>query len=148
MGATYTTFRPTIETSPTAPAVVTGDRAWIADALDRGPMRALALEPDIELDIDRFRAYAIWRGHGYTACRGVTLNTTITPDGRLWVCPQRRGIDGSQLGDLRSESFSDIWARHPGQWTVDEKCRVMCRLHTVNQTVAPIFEPRAHEAFV
>jgi cyclic pyranopterin phosphate synthase len=148
LGATYTTFRPTINTSPKAPGVRTGDVSWIEDAITHGPMVALSQQPDVELDVNRFREYQGWSGHGYTACRGVTLNTTITPDGRVWVCPQRRGLDGSSLGDLRAESFQAIWSRHPGQWTVDEKCRVMCRLHAVNQAVAPVFDARAHEAFV
>jgi len=74
------------------------------------------------------------------------LNTTITPDGRVWLCPQRRGV--SALGDLRRESFTDIWARHPRTFTVDAGCRAMCRLHPVNETLAALRTPRAHEAFV
>jgi MoaA/NifB/PqqE/SkfB family radical SAM enzyme len=148
LGATYTTFRPTIDTSPTAPGVRTGDASWVSEAIAHGPMVALSQRPDVECDVDRFTAYRDWSGHGYTACRGVTLNTTITPDGRVWICPQRRGLDGSALGDLRAESFGAIWARHPGQWAVDKSCRVMCRLHAVNLAVAPVFNTVPHEAFV
>jgi hypothetical protein len=102
----------------------------------------------VELDVDRFLAYRDWAGHGYTACEGPQLTTTITPDGRAWVCPQRRGIVGSELGDLRRESFADLWARHPGRWTVDQDCRAMCRLHLVNQQMAVLNTSRPHEAFV
>jgi MoaA/NifB/PqqE/SkfB family radical SAM enzyme len=146
LGATYTTFRPTIETSPQQPGVCQRDRSWITDALPL--LSAVSAWPDVELDVSRFLAYRDWRGHGYTACHGITLNTTITPDGRVWVCPQRRGLAGSELGDLRTESFTDLWSRHPGHWTVDASCRVMCRLHTVNQAVAPVFAAQMHEAFV
>ena len=60
--------------------------------------------------------------------------------------PQRRGV--SALGDLRRESFADIWARHPKSFTVDAGCRVMCRLHPVNGVLDALQTPRAHEAFV
>lgn len=146
LGASYTTFRPMIDTSPLDPGIITADRAWIEDARDL--LVAMSSMDDVELDVSRFDAYRRWQGHGYAACHGITLNTTITPDGRVWVCPQRRGLSGSELGDLRAESFMSLWARHPGQWLVDRQCRAMCRLHTVNQAVAPIFTPRAHEAFV
>jgi hypothetical protein len=57
-------------------------------------------------------------------------------------------MHGSEIGDLTVESFDDVWARHPGAFTVDAGCRAMCRLHPVNQAVAPIFAPQAHEAFI
>jgi len=146
LGATYATFRPAIEFSADAPSRATGDRSWIPAA--RPMLEALARESDVEIDPARFQQYADWHGHGYTACRGPRLNTTITPDGRVWLCPQRRGVAGSCLGDLRTESFGAIWARHPGHYTVDDGCRVMCRLHPVNETLHALSQPRAHEAFV
>lgn len=146
LGATYTVFRPAVHTSPRQPAVCTDNRQWIAEA--DSLLRAMAAEPDVEIDIERFHEYRRWSGHGYAQCHGPALNTTITPDGRVWVCPQRRGIAGSELGDLRRESFADLWSRHSGHWTVDAQCRAMCRLHAVNQSLAPVFAVRPHEAFV
>jgi MoaA/NifB/PqqE/SkfB family radical SAM enzyme len=146
LGATYATFRPAIQFAADAPSRAAGDRAWIASALP--VLHALARESDVEIDPARFDQYANWQGHGYSSCHGPRLNTTITPDGRVWICPQRRGVAGSCLGDLRTESFGAIWARHPGHYTVDEGCRVMCRLHPVNQTLDALAQPRAHEAFV
>ena len=122
----------------------TGDRSWVLQAMPS--LVALSNAADVELDVDRFLAYTAWTDHGYSQCHGVQLNTTITPDGRVWVCPQRRGV--SALGDLRRESFVDIWARHPRTFTVDAGCRAMCRLHPVNETLAALRTPRAHEAFV
>lgn len=145
LGATYTTFRPAIRTSPASPSLCTDDRSWIADAVAQD-FRYLAAQPDVEIDLARFTAYANWTDHGYSQCHGIQLNTTITPDGRVWVCPQRRGV--TALGDLRTESFRDIWARHPRTLAVDAGCRVMCRLHPVNETLAALRTPRAHEAFV
>jgi len=144
LGATYTTFRPAIRVEQDRPSVTTDDRAWIAESMPL--LRALALEPDVEIDPERFAQYGDWQGHGYSVCKGIRLNTTITPDGRVWVCPQRRGV--TAIGDLRTEAFADLWSRHTGQLTVDDGCRVMCRLHPVNEVLAAIDAPRAHEAFL
>jgi hypothetical protein len=144
LGATYTTFRPAIQTAADAPSRVTGARAWVLDALP--DLVALEAEPDVEVDASRFVAYAGWQGHGYSACHGIRMNTTITPDGRVWVCPQRRGV--TALGDLRRDAFAAIWARHPRSFAVDAGCRVMCRLHPVNETLAAVQTPLRHEAFV
>lgn len=146
LGATYATFRPLIETSPSAPGVVSTSREWIEIA--EPLLLQLAAEPDVELSVQRFRAYRDWSAHGYTTCQGPTLTTTITPDGRVWVCPNRREFAGSCLGDLKQESFAAIWSRHPGRWLVDQDCRAMCRLHTVNRTLEALDAPRVHAAFI
>lgn len=144
LGATYTTFRPAIRVAQDTPASCADDRGWIAASsplLDQ-----LAAEPDVEISPARFAAYATWDGHGYRECHGVRLHATVTPDGRVWICPQRRGV--TPLGDLRVESFGQLWARHPGRFSVDVGCRVMCRLHSINQQLAELERPRLHEAFV
>lgn len=146
LGATYVTFRPTIDTSPEEPGTVTSDRTWIDVALPL--LEAIAKEPSVEIDVPRFLEYRDWQGHRYAACHGIKLVTMVTPDGRVWVCPNRRGVPGSELGDLRREPFGAIWARHPRQWTDFTGCRVMCRLHLVNTTLAGVYAPRVHAAFV
>lgn len=146
LGATYTTFRPTIVTDPDQPSRITGDRAWLAEM---APLAArLAQEPDVEIDPERFQQYRRWAGHPYRTCYGIRVSSVVTPDGRMWACVNRRGFADSLLGDLRAESFGDIWARHPGQWTVDAQCRAMCRLHPVNETLAYVFASRPHEVFL
>lgn len=146
LGADYVTLRLAIHTSPEVPSVPTDDRSWIAEALP--VLQSLSAREGVELDVARFEAYAHWRGHGYAECHGPALNTTVTPDGRVWICPQRRGVGGSCIGDLRLESFDTLWRRHPGAWTVDAGCRAMCRLHPINQTLAALREPVAHGAFL
>lgn len=146
LGATYTTFRPLVETAPNAPGVMLGDRAWVSDQIEA--LVALAAEPDVELDVQRFIDWRHWQDHGYTACQGPALNTTITPDGRLWVCPNRREYAGSCLGDLRTESFAAIWARHPGHIPVTADCRALCRLHPVNRTLHELGQTRPHQNFI
>lgn len=148
LGATYVTFRPAIRTAPDQPSVCTDDRGWVTEFLAHASDRELKSVQAVEFDPARFAQYRDWAGHGYDRCLGIRLNTTITPDGRVWVCPQRRGVAGSGLGDLRSESFASIWARHPGHYQVDEGCRVACRLHPVNAQLAALETPRLHEAFI
>jgi MoaA/NifB/PqqE/SkfB family radical SAM enzyme len=146
LGADYATFRPTVETSADAPAIPTGSRDWISWA--QPALEKLAAEPDVEIDVARFHEYRDWSERGYSVCHGVKLLTQITPDGRVWVCPNRRGMAGSELGDLSKESFAAIWARHPGQWTDFSQCRAMCRLHLVNESLSGVLTPQPHEAFV
>lgn len=146
LGATYTTFRPAIRTSPSHPADCDDNREWITDALPY--LEELSLESDVELDATRFAEYRDWNGREYSTCYGVRLTATVTPDGRIWVCPQRRGCSDSSIGDLRVDSFADIWARHTGEWTDFSGCRVMCRLHLMNKTLAEVYAPREHGAFL
>lgn len=146
LGATYTTFRPAIRTSPDAPRICLDRREWITEALP--VLEHLSFEPDVEVSPERFEAYRKWFDHGYRTCYGIRLNATITPDSRVWLCPQHRGVPGSCLGDLRRESFDAIWGRHAGAYAVGASCRVMCRLHELNQTLAAIEQPRLHEAFL
>lgn len=147
LGANYTTLRPVIRTSPTNPAKLTDERWWIESS--KPLLTRLSQMPDVECNPDRFRDLLNWKDHGYTTCYGIRLNTTITPDGRMWVCPNRREYAGAScLGDLRTESFTSIWARHPGRWTDFRECRAMCRLHYANQTLDAIHRPRSHTAFI
>ncbi len=146
LGADYTTFRPMIIFDQTHPAEPTDDRAWIDHALPM--LREMANYPDVECDPDRFLMYRDWAGRSYTVCRGIRYNTTITPDGRVWVCPNRREFAGSNLGDLTKQSFGEIWAAHPGQWTDFADCRAMCRLHLLNVALDAIEQPHQHSAFV
>jgi MoaA/NifB/PqqE/SkfB family radical SAM enzyme len=146
LGATYATFRPAIRFHTKYPSIADDDPSWVTQALPL--LHSLAKEPNVELSVDRFVQYRDWHGHGYDTCYGVRVNTTITPDGRVWLCPNRRGMPESCLGDLRTESFGEIWARHPASFQVNDQCRVMCRLHPVNQVLSAIEQPRAHEAFV
>lgn len=153
LGATYTTFRPLIEVAVAEPGVPIGDRRWIDLALPRDRsyrslLDMVADEPDVEVDLDRFRTYRDWAGHGYSECLGTRVHATVTPDGRVWVCPQRRGMPGSCLGDLREQSFMEIWARHRGTFHVDGGCRAMCRLHQMNVILEKVFASREHAAFV
>ena len=135
IGADYVQFRPLV--TPGA------DRSWVTDAL---PL--LASQTDkVVADIDRFKMYRDWDGHGYKTCHWAQLQTIITPDGRVWDCCNRRGFEGCSLGDLRNASFELIWGRSVAV-TVGDNCRMMCRGHIPNLAINEMFEPQAHENFI
>lgn len=146
LGASYVTFRPTVNVSMDSPSVMLDDRGWVTEALPT--LWELHAEPDVEVDPDRFVDYRDWSGHQYAACTAIRFVTQITPDGRAWVCPNRRGMVGSELGNVHAEGFAAIWARHPKQWTDFRDCRAMCRLHLTNRVLADVLTPQRHEAFV
>lgn len=146
LGASYATFRPMILFDVRTPAQASEDTSWITDALPT--LQALSDTEGVICDVSRFTAYRDWQGRSYAACEGIKLNATITPDGRVWVCPNRRGFAGSDLGNLHHETFAALWRRHPGQWTDFAQCRVMCRLHQTNERLAALRAPALHTEFV
>lgn len=146
LGATYAVFRPRIAVSANDPATCADDRAWIHDA--QGLLASLSREPDVELDPLRFEAYRAWSGRSYQTCYGIRHATVVTPDSRLWLCCQRRGMTDSCVGDLSVDTFATVWSRHPGAWTDFSRCRVMCRLHQVNELLADVNRSRPHDAFL
>jgi hypothetical protein len=152
LGADYVTFRPTVTTNPDAPAIPVGYRGWVDGALPL--LRGLTHDPLVEVDPLRFEQWRDWLPGGplsrsYDVCHGIKLNATVTPDLRVWVCPNRREFDdGSCLGDLSIESWPEVWARHPHVWTNFSTCRALCRLHPVNETLGEVFKLRDHEAFI
>ena len=146
LDAIYVLFRPRILVDARDPAACLDDRSWVTEVIPL--LRRLSTEHDVEVDVGRFEEYRDWSGRAYPACYGIRLSTVVTPDGRLWMCCQRRGMTDSLLGNLTHESFADIWARHPGQWMDFAHCRVMCRLHLMNTTLAQVYTPRIHEAFL
>lgn len=146
LGADYITFRPMIDFDQANPAQAIGDRTWITEAMPT--LETLAALPGVVCDPPRFVEYRDWTGRSYSACYGVRMNATITPDGRVWLCVNKRGFPGAELGDLRRESFASLWTRHPGKVTDFSLCRVMCRLHLVNERLATIEAPMTHTEFV
>jgi MoaA/NifB/PqqE/SkfB family radical SAM enzyme len=148
LGADYVTFRPTVTTSPADPATPLGDRAWVDAALPL--LRGFGVDSFVEVDPLRFEQWRDWTParRGYDACHGIKLSATVTPDLRVWVCPNRREEPGSCLGTLDLDTWPEIWARHPRAWTDFRRCRALCRLHPVNETLAGVYAPREHEAFI
>jgi MoaA/NifB/PqqE/SkfB family radical SAM enzyme len=137
LGVNYVQFRPIIYFNHEAPAEVFQEGCeWMDDDFFLR-MSQFAKRSDVTVDISRFVMYRDWSSHGYATCWWSGLQTVITPDGRVWACLNKRGFDGASLGDLKQDTFADIWKRAPMQ-QVDDRCRVLCRGHIPNLALAPM----------
>jgi MoaA/NifB/PqqE/SkfB family radical SAM enzyme len=145
LGADYAQFRPAIRYEATEPGQPAEDLEWLRGALP--VLKHAAHDPFNIIDVDRFRQYAEWEGHGYATCHWSALQTVITPNGKVWTCVNRREHAPSELGDLTQESFRAIWDRHKAI-QVDQHCRVLCRGHLANKAVDSMLADREHAAFV
>ncbi len=143
-GSTYCQFRPTILYTQDDPGKPAEDTGWMLDA--RQMLEELREDEFVIVDVDRFAEYANW-SRGYSTCYWSALQTVVTPNGRVWTCVNKREHPAALLGELNDESFAEIWARRPVA-KVDGSCRLMCRGHLANQSLAAVMEPVPHAEFV
>jgi len=142
-GVDYVQFRPLVDFEFATPGVRKGNVDWIARFLETFvPPEDIA----VELDRDRFTAYANWESHGYNECLWSAVQTVVTPDGHVWTCVNKRGEPDCCLGDLNNLTFQDIWRSRPIA-CVNAQCRVMCRGHLPNQFMHWVFRRRPHSDF-
>ncbi|NTV22768.1 MAG: radical SAM protein [Nanoarchaeota archaeon] len=75
---------------------------------------------------------AEWRPYGI--CLGVNFTTVISADSKVYVCCHHRGIEKYCLGDLRKETFGQIWERRQKTFTkIDFRdCPYFCRNNPFN----------------
>jgi MoaA/NifB/PqqE/SkfB family radical SAM enzyme len=145
LGVDYVQFRPTIRYRADAPNQPDEDTGWVRHAMRW--LRSYAEDPFVVADLSRFAMYADWQGHGYPTCYWAALQTVITPNGRVWACCNKREHPDALLGDLSQESFADVWAR-ARPVVVGPQCRVMCRGHVANLTLAHVMHEGAHRNFI
>lgn len=146
LGVDYVQFRPTVRFDMATPDQLTEETSWIGNAL--GHLNAYTSDPFVSMDLERFRMYQHWRGHGYPTCHWAGLQTVITPNGHVWRCTNKREMPGGLLGDLTQESFADLWARAGGACQVDAQCRVLCRGHVPNVTLDAVLSDHPHPNFI
>jgi len=146
LGVDYVQFRPTILYQQDAPGELAEDTKWISWAV--GWLNEFAGDSFVIADIERFRMYQNWTGHGYPTCFGAALQTAISPNGMMWRCTNKTEHPDALLGDLSVESFADVWKRSGGPCAVDATCRVMCRQHLANGTMTELAKEMPHRNFV
>lgn len=146
LGADYLQARPTIRFTHAHPGTPSENTAWMADAITT-ISKAKYYQPNIDADISRFRQYQNWTGHGYSTCFWSTLQTCVTPNGKVWACVNKREHAAAEIGDLSVESFADVWCRHSAV-EVTSDCRVMCRGHQANVALKDIMAHHPHPEFV
>lgn len=146
LGADYVQFRPAVRYDQAHPDAAGEDTSWMDAAIDR-VAAAAELHPSVEADLSRFEMYRDWAGHGYQTCWWSTLQTAVTPNGKVWACVNKREHPAAEIGDLSVESFADVWKRHTAS-RVGPDCRVMCRGHLANLALDGIVRPLEHAAFI
>jgi len=146
LGVDYVQFRPVIEYDMTAPGSIDGDVDWIDSAI--GHLGAYRDDPFVMADVERFKRYRQWAGHGYQTCYWSAMQTVITPNGKVWRCINKREHGDACLGDLTIDTFADIWKRTGGSCAVDGHCRVACRGDQSNLALEPIMADYLHPNFV
>lgn len=91
-------------------------------------------------------------GRNYDECYGHQFATVIASDAKLYVCCHLRGNEKYCIGDLRKNSFREIWDsgfRQKVVKNIDFKdCISLCRDNTFNQILWNIRQPREHVNFL
>lgn len=146
LGVDYVQFRPTIHYCQDAPGELAENTDWISWAV--GWLQEYAGDSFVVADIDRFRRYQRWDGHGYPTCYWSALQTVITPNGKVWRCTNKREHPDALLGDLSVEDFATVWARSGGPCQVCPSCRVSCRGDLANLQLTPMMAEQVHANFI
>lgn len=146
LGVDYVQFRPAVRYQQDAPGELAEDTAWVTEAILR--LGQYTHDSFVVADIERFKMYRDWQGHGYSTCHWSALQTVISPNGMMWRCTNKTEHPDALLGDLSVESFADVWARSGGSCAVDGKCRTMCIGHLKNVTLNAVFAETAHANFI
>ena len=91
-------------------------------------------------------------GRNYKKCYGQQFATVIAADARVYVCCHMRGYDKYCLGDLKAQSFEEIWSSRRRREAVENidfrDCIPLCRDNTFNQILWNIKQPREHANFL
>ena len=91
-------------------------------------------------------------GRYYKKCYGHQFATVISASGKMYLCCHTRGYDKYCIGDLRKNSFKEIWnskKRREVYESIDFKdCIPLCRDNTFNQILWNIKQPREHVNFL
>ena len=91
-------------------------------------------------------------GRNYEKCYGQQFATVIAADSRMYVCCHMRGNDKYCIGDLKKNTFAEIWNSQQRKKIVENidfhDCVPLCRDNTFNQILWNIKQPREHVNFL
>lgn len=146
LGVDYVQFRPTVHYEQDAPGELAEDTQWMDWAV--GWLNEFRGDPFVVADVERFRMYQKWNGHGYSTCNWSALQTVISPNGMVWRCTNKREHPDALLGDLSKEPFADVWARSGGACQVNAACRLLCRGHLANLELDKLMRAQPHANFI
>lgn len=146
LGADRVEFRPIVLTHYEDPTRLLEPPFWVDEAVTALGRLGLLSAPDVEVPLDKFQHLRRWE-RAYPVCHAVRFTGVITPNGKVWVCVNRRGLPDSEVGDLTTETFRDVWARQTAR-TDFQHCRVLCRGDQLNRTLDTLDHRLPDEEFV
>jgi len=91
-------------------------------------------------------------GRNYKKCYGHQFATVVAADAKMYLCCHMRGHDKYCIGDLRKNTFEEIWHSQQRKRIVENidfnDCVPLCRDNTFNQILWNIKQPREHVNFL
>ena len=91
-------------------------------------------------------------GRNYKKCYGHQFATVIGADAKIYICCHMRGYDKYCLGDLKKNSFEEIWNSQQRKKVAEninfKDCIPLCRDNTFNQILWNIKQPKEHVNFL
>lgn len=91
-------------------------------------------------------------GRNYGKCYGHQFATVIAADAKMYLCCHMRGNKKYCIGDLKKNTFEEIWSSGQRKRVVEridfKDCVPLCRDNTFNQILWDIKQPRDHVNFL
>ena len=91
-------------------------------------------------------------GRNYKKCYGHQFATVIAADAKMYLCCHMRGFDKYRIGDLKKNTFEEIWNSSRRKIVAEDidfkDCVPLCRDNTFNQILWNIKQPREHANFL
>lgn len=91
-------------------------------------------------------------GRYYKKCYGHQFATVISASGKMYICCHTRGYDKYCIGDLKKDTFKEIWNSEKRKEAVKKidfnDCIPLCRDNTFNQILWNIKQSREHANFL
>ncbi len=91
----------------------------------------------------------------YERCLGIPFWAYIDSNATVWPCLAYLGQPEFALGNLKEQSFADIWTGERGRGILKKmsrmdisNCRELCRLDAINEYLHQLVHPGAHVNFV
>jgi MoaA/NifB/PqqE/SkfB family radical SAM enzyme len=91
-------------------------------------------------------------GRNYSKCLGHNFLGGISADGTVWLCLNHRYYEGFDIGNLREQSFKEIWNGEKRKQAIQkiclEECPKLCRPHELNKFLDYIIRDNPHKNFL
>lgn len=91
-------------------------------------------------------------GRDYPTCIGHAFLGTIASNGDVFVCCHKRGMPRFKYGNLKEQSFKEIWASAQRKLAIDRidvsRCHPLCKAHEFNKLLHRMSGEQKHPDFL